>query len=154
MFCPVYTCENHSSNVTRGPRLRALLERGHHLGGRVLSVALGVIGHPAPQVLAGVLHCQLRLPVQLLVCARGVRRQVENITLSPRHHIVGQVTAHNLAKGLDHLEDRAAPTRSQVPRLNAGLVLAQVVQSNQVALGKINNVNVVADGSAVSGRVV
>jgi hypothetical protein len=62
--------------------------------------------------------------------------------------------ADDLAERVDHLEDGAAASGPQVPGSNAGLLLPEVVQSRQMALGEINDVDVVADRCAVSGFVV
>lgn len=130
------------------------LQRLQQLRRRGLAVALGVVADPPPKVLAGVLHLPLRLPVQLLVGQARVGRQVEHVTLPPLDDIVGQVATHDLAERLDHLEHRGATAGAQVPRLDAGLVLAQVVESDQMALGEVAHVNVVADGGAITGGVI
>ena len=141
-------------------RLRALAAATEGLGGsqqlrwRLLAVALGVVVHPSPQVLTRLLHGKLRLPVQLLVRQRGVGCQIENIALSTRLDLVGQVPANNLAESLDHLENGAAAARAQVPRLDTGLVLAEVVEGDEVTVGKIDDVDVIANGSSVAGCVV
>lgn len=124
------------------------------LGGGFLAVALGVVVHPAPEVLAGLLHGELRLPVKLLVGQAGVGSQVEHVTGATVNNLIGKVAADDGAEGLDDLEDGAAAAGSQVPGLDAGLVLAEVLKGSKVALGEIDDVDVVTDGSAVTRFVV
>ncbi|POR37440.1 Putative quinone oxidoreductase [Tolypocladium paradoxum] len=130
------------------PRLG--LDGRQKLGRGLLSVALGVVVHPSPQVLAGLLHGELRLPLELLVGQRRVGRQVQHIALSAGNHLVLEVAANDGAERLDHLEDGAAAARAQVPRLDAGLVVAEVVEGDEVAPGQVDDVDVVADGSSVA----
>ena len=124
------------------------------LGGGFLAVALRVVVHPAPEVLAGLLHGELRLPVKLLVGQAGVGSQVEHVTGATVNNLIGKVAADDGAEGLDDLEDGAATAGSQVPGLDAGLVLAEVLKGSKVALGEIDDVDVVTDGSAVTRFVV
>jgi hypothetical protein len=119
-----------------------------------LSVALGVIGHPPPQILARILHSELCLPVQFLVCLGRVGSQIQNITLPSWNHLVGHISTDDLAEGVDNLEDGAATAGPQVPSLDARLLLAEIVQSSKVTFGQINNVDVIANGGTVSGRVI
>lgn len=137
------------------PNLRGLgLDSRQQLRRGLLSVALGVVRHPVPEILAGILQGQLRLPVELLVGARRVGSEIQNIALSARHNLVWQVTAHDLAEGIDHLENGAATSRAEVPCLETRLLLTQVVEGDQVATGKIDDVDVVTDGSSILGGVV
>ena len=130
------------------------LDRLDQFGRSILSVSLGVVLDPPPEIGAGVFHAELRLPLQLLVGTRGVRREVEDITSSPRYDLVRHITAHGGAEGLDDLEDGAAAAGTQIPLPHAGLVLSEVVECDQVALRKIENVDVVTDGGAVPRGVV
>lgn len=106
------------------------LDGGEELGRGLLAVALRVVMDPAPQVLAGLLHGKLRLPVELLVGQRGVGRQVQNITRPAGDNLVLEVAADDGAEGIDHLEHGAAAAGAQVPGLDAGLLLAEVVEGN------------------------
>ncbi|KAJ6444934.1 LOW QUALITY PROTEIN: putative quinone oxidoreductase [Purpureocillium lavendulum] len=124
------------------------LDRVQQLRRGVLAVALGVVVDPAPQVLARLLHGELRLPLELLVGQRRVGRQVQDVTRSARDHLVGQVAADDGAKGLDHLEHGAAAAGAQVPGLDARLVLAQVVEGDEVAPRQVDDVDSVAVMSA------
>lgn len=134
--------------------LHLFLQRLEQLRRRVLAVSLGVVADPSPQVLTCILHLQLRLPVQLLVGQAGVGRQVEHITLPPVNNLVVEVSAHDRAERLDHLENGGSPSGAQVPGLHTGLVRPQVVERDKVALGKVAYVDVIADGGAVAGGVV
>lgn len=124
------------------------------LGRGLLAVALGVVAHPAPQILAGLFHRLLRLPVELLVGERGVGRQVQDIALAAADNLVGKVAADDGAKGLDNVKDGAATSRAKVPGLDAGLAGAQVLQGGEMALGEVDDVNVVANCGAVLGSVI
>jgi hypothetical protein len=62
--------------------------------------------------------------------------------------------ADNFAECVDHLEDRAATSRAQVPGSNTGFLFSEVVQGSKMALGKVDNVDVVSNSGTVSGRVV
>lgn len=127
---------------------------GKELRGRVLAITLGVVADPAPEILASLLQCLLSLPVELLVGQGWVGSKIENIALASGDNIVGQIAADNMAESLDHLKDGAATAGTEVPGLNTRLVLAEVVEGAQVALGQIDNVDVVADGGTVSRGVV
>ncbi|KND92431.1 putative quinone oxidoreductase [Tolypocladium ophioglossoides CBS 100239] len=130
------------------------LDRRQQLRRGLLSVALGVVVHPSPQVLAGLFHGELRLPLELLVGQRRVGSQVQHVALSAGNDLVLEVAANDGAERLDHLEDGAAAAGAQVPGLDAGLVLAEVVEGDEVALCQVDNVDVVADGSSVARGVV
>lgn len=119
-----------------------------------MSVTLGVVADPFPEVVAGLLHCELGLPAELLVGEGRVGSEVENVSLSSRFDLVGEIAANDLAEGLDNLKDSASTAGTQVPCLDTRLVLAQVVKSDKVAAGKVNNVNVVSNGSTVARGVV
>lgn len=119
-----------------------------------MAVALGVVRDPSPQVLAGLLHRELRLPLQLLVRPRRVGRQVQHVALPAALDLVGEVLADHLAEGVDDLEDGAPAAGAEVPRLHARLIIPQVVQGDQVTFGQVDDVDVVADSRAVSGGIV
>jgi hypothetical protein len=119
-----------------------------------LSVTLGVVADPFPEVIAGLLHGELGLPVELLIGEGGVGSEIEDISLSSRADLVGEITADDLAEGLDDLENGASTAGTQVPCLDTGLVLAEVVKRDKMAAGKVNNVNVVSNGSTVARGVV
>lgn len=107
-----------------------------------------------PQVLASVLERSFRLPPELLVRPSRVRRQIQNVAWSSTDHLEGQVPPDGRAERFDHVEHGAALSCAQVPGSHAGMMVAEVFQRDEVALGKVKNVDVVADGSAVGGLVV
>lgn len=131
-----------------------LLDSSQQLRGRLLSVSLGVVADPPPEVLTGLLHGELSLPVQLGVGQSRVGSQIQDIAGSAGNDLVFQIAPNDSAECLDDLEDGAATARAQVPGLDTGLVGAKVVESDQVASGKIDNVNVVSDGGSVARGVV
>ena len=147
LLLSLYTSK--SSNL-----LLSSLELLQQLRRGILSVSLGVILRPPPEILARVDQRALCLPAQLLVRARRVRGQVEHVAVAAGSDFVGQIAAHGGAEGLDHLEDRAALAGAQVPGAHAGAVCAQVVEGLEVAVGEVEDVDVVADGGAVVGGVV
>ena len=134
--------------------LLASLELLQQLRRRILSVSLGVVLRPPPEILARIDQRALRLPAQLLVRASRVGGQVEHIAVAARSDFVRQIAAHGGAEGLDHLEDCAALAGAQVPGAHARVVGAQVVEGLEVAIGEVEDVDVVADGGAVVGGVV
>lgn len=93
-------------------------------------------------------------PAQLGVRTGGVGSEVENVTGTTRGNLVGKVTADGGGESLDHLVDGAALAGTEVPGADTGVVLAQVVQSLQVAVRQVEDVDVVADGGAVVRGVV
>ena len=52
------------------------------------------------------------------------------------------------------MEDSATLSSSEVPGAHAGLVIAKVIEGDEVALCEVEDVDVVADGGAVVGGVV
>lgn len=135
-------------------RTDLLLQLSQQLSRGLLTVALGVVLSPEPQVLAGVLESELGGPAELLVGASGVGRQVEDITSTARSNLVGKLAASGGREGADHLVDGAALAGTQVPGANTGVVGAEVVQGLQMAVSQVENVDVVTDGSAVVRGVV
>jgi hypothetical protein len=130
------------------------LDGVEELLGRVLAVTLGVVADPFPEVLAGLLHGELCLPLELLVGEGGVGGQVEDVAVAAGVDLVGEVAADDGAEGLDDLEDGAAAAGTEVPGLQTGLVLSEVLEGDKMAAGEIKDVDVIADGSAVVGGVV
>lgn len=136
------------------PFVLRLLDSSQQLRRRLLSVSLGVVADPPPEVLAGLLHGELSLPLELLVGQLGVGSQVQDVTRSAGNDLVLQVAADDVAKSLDDLKDGAASAGAQVPGLDTGLLGAEVVEGLQVASSKIHDVDVVSDGGSVAGGVV
>lgn len=52
------------------------------------------------------------------------------------------------------MEYGAAFSGAEVPGAHAGVVITEVFEGNEVALGKVEDVDVVADGGAIGGVVV
>lgn len=132
----------------------ASLELLDELLGRLLPVALRIALGPAPQILASILESELGTPAELGVGAGGVGGKVEDVTCAAGSDFVGKVAADGGGEGLDHLVDGAALAGAQVPGADAGVVLAEVVERCEVAVGEVEDVDVVADGGAVLGVVV
>lgn len=131
-----------------------LLQLSQQLRRRLLTVALGVVLGPEPEILAGLLEGVRGLPAELGIGAGRVGSQVEDVTGTAGGNLVGEVAADGGREGLDHLVDGAALAGTQVPGTDAGVVLAQVVQGLQVAVCQVEDVDVVADGGAVVRGVV
>lgn len=119
-----------------------------------MTVALGVVLGPAPEVLAGLLEGTLGLPAKLFVGASRVGGEVENVTSTTGGNLIRKVAANGSGEGANHLIDGAALAGTQVPGADAGVVGTQVVEGLEVAVGEIENVDVVTDsGSIVRGIV-
>lgn len=131
-----------------------LLKLSKKLSRGLLAVTLGVILSPEPKVLTSLLESALGLPAQLGVSPSRVSSEVEHVTSTTRSNLVGLVLADGSGESTDHLVDCAALTGAQVPGAHTGVVGAQVVQSLEVAVCEIQNVDVVADGGTVVGGVV
>jgi hypothetical protein len=121
---------------------------------RLLPVALRVVLGPAPQILARVLERALGTPAELGVGAGGVGGEVEDVACAAGGDFVREVAADGGREGLDHLVDGASLAGAEVPGADAGVVLAEVVERGEVAVGEVEDVDVVADGGAVFGVVV
>ena len=119
-----------------------------------MPVSLGVVLRPEPKILAGLLQRALGLPAEFLVGACGVGGQVEDVTGAAGRNFVGEVAADGLGEGADHLVDGATAAGTEVPGADTGVVGAEVVKGLEVAVGQVENVDVVADGGAVVGLVV
>ena len=65
-----------------------------------------------------------------------------------------QIATDGGGEGLDHLADGAALAGAEVPGADTGVVLTEVVERCEVAVGEVEDVDVVADGGAVLGIVV
>lgn len=68
--------------------------------------------------------------------------------------MVRKVTANGMAESLDNVENRRTLTGSQIPGFDTRLLLTKIVESDYVALGKIQNMDVVTDGCTVLGFVI
>lgn len=105
-------------------------------------------------MLTRILQRQLRFPPQLGIRASRVSREIKHVARAAVYDFVVQVAAHDGAKGLDHLEDGGAAAGTEVPSAHAGVGGAEVVEGCEVAVGEVDNVDVVADAGAVAGVVV
>lgn len=92
--------------------------------------------------------------MQLLVSESGVRGQIQDVTLATLRDLVREITAHDIGKGLYHFKYGGSLAGTEVPGFDAGLVLAEVLERDFVALGEIENVDVIADCGAVLGGIV
>jgi len=94
------------------------------------------------------------LPAQLLVRPGRVGGEVEDVSGTAANDLVRQVATDGGGEGLDHLEHGAASAGAQVPRADARVLRAEVVEGNQVTFGQVEDVDVIADGGAVFRVVV
>jgi hypothetical protein len=101
----------------------------------LLPVSIRIILSPVPQVSTRILQRELRLPAQLRVGECGIGSEVEYVTVSSRGDLVWQVSANDVAKSLDHVKDGGAFTRAQIPGFYTRMLLAEVVERRQVAIG-------------------
>ena len=131
-----------------------LLERIQQFSGGILPIPLWIVANPFPKIRAGLFHGKFRLPVKDFVCQRRIGGEIEHVSLSSFDDLVREVTTNNGAERLDDLEHGATAPRAQVDGLDAGMLLAEVVEGDEVTLGEVENVDVVSDGGAVSGGVI
>jgi hypothetical protein len=68
--------------------------------------------------------------------------------------LIREIAADGFAEGLDHFKDSGATAGAEVPGAHTGVVGAQVVEGFEVALGEVEDVDIIADGGAVVGGVV
>lgn len=88
-------------------------------------------------MLARILNRSFRLPVQLLVRPGRVCGKIQNITGPAANDLVRHISPHGGAEGLDHVEDRTALTGSQIPGSYARVMIAEVVEGEEVALREV-----------------
>lgn len=105
-------------------------------------------------MLTRILQRQLRLPSQLRIRASRISSEIEHVTRAAVYDFVVQVAAYDGAEGLDHLEDGGAAAGTEIPGAHAGVGGAEVVEGSEMAVGEIDDVDVVADAGAVAGGVV
>lgn len=134
--------------------INLFLQVSQQLGRRLLTISLRVVPGPEPEILASLLECMLGLPAEFGVGAGRVRSEVEDIASATRSNLVSELAADGGREGIDHLVDGAALAGTQVPGTHTGVVSAQVVEGFQVALGQVEDVDVVADSGSVAGVVV
>lgn len=134
--------------------LTILLQLLQQLLWRTLPIPLRVILRPPPQILTRILQCSLSFPSQLLIGSLRIRRQIQHVSSPPPHNLIWQLFPHGSTERLDHVENGASLARPEVPGAHAGLVVAEVVEGDEVALCEVEDVDVVADGGAVVGGVV
>lgn len=135
-------------------KINLLLQSSQQLGRGLLTVTLRVVLGPEPQILAGLLEGALGGPAKLAGSTVGVGSQVQDITGTAGGNLVREVTTDSSGEGTNHFVDGAALTGTQVPGTDTGVVGAKVVQSLQVTVSQVQNVDVITDGSAVVGVVV
>lgn len=83
-----------------------------------------------------------------------VGSQVQDVTGTAGSNLVGEVAADSGGESIDHLVDGAALAGTQVPGTDTGVVGAEVVEGLEVAVGKVEDVDVVTDGGSVARLVV
>lgn len=80
--------------------------------------------------------------------------QVEDVTGATLLDFVGQFATDDGVEGLDDLEDSGAAAGAKVPGLDAGLLLAEVVEGDEMTSGEVKDVDIVSNGCAVARVVV
>ena len=144
----------HLHLISTPSRTNLFLQLIQQLGRRLLTVSLRVIARPAPEILASLLEGMFGLPAELGVSAGRVSGEVKNVTSATGGNLVGHLAADGVGEGGDHLVDGATLSGSQVPGAHTGVIAAEVVEGFEVAVGEIEDVDVVTDGGAVAGVVV
>lgn len=105
-------------------------------------------------MLTRILQRQLRLPPQLGIRASRIGREIKHVARAAVYDFVVKVAAYNGAEGLDHLEDGGAAAGTEVPGPHAGVGGTEVVEGCEMAVGEVDDVDVVADAGTVAGGVV
>lgn len=131
-------------------RLQCLQERLRGL----LSVPLRIVLCPAPEIRTCLFKSVRSLPAEFLVRTGRVRCEIQNVTSPACNHLVRKIAANCCAEGFDHVVHGAAFSGSEIPCAHTWVLLAEVIEGNQVPRGEIENVDVVADGSAIFRGVV
>ena len=96
--------------VVPAPRLTASQKRESFSG----AVAVGVVGLPAPGVLAHVRQVPLRHPIQGLARKAGVRIALGHVAGTPGDEVVGNPAAAGFLEGPDDLQHAVAATGAKV----------------------------------------
>lgn len=86
--------------------------------------------------------------------AGGVGSEIKDVTSATGGNFVGLVLSDGVGEGTDHLVDGAALASAQIPGADTRVVGAEVFQGLDVAVRKIQDVDVIADGGAVVRGVV
>lgn len=157
MYSTKVLCQYISAHINHfklAAKSQLLLQLSQQLGRRLLTVTLGVVLGPEPEILTSILKSASGGPAKLVGSTVGIGSQVKDITITTGSNLVSKVTTDSSGESLDHLVDGRALTSTQVPGTNTGVVGAQVVEGLQVTISQVENVDVVTDGSAVVGVVV
>jgi hypothetical protein len=96
----------------------------------------------------------LSLPTEFGVGQARVGGEIQDITITARSNLVGKATANGMTEGLDHVKNSRTLAGPKIPGLDTRLLLTKIVESDQVSLGKIQNMDVVTDGCTILGFVV
>ena len=96
----------------------------------------------------------MSLPTEFGVGQGWVGGEIQDIAITARSNLVRKVTTNGMTEGLDHVKNSRALAGSQIPGLDTRLLLTKIVESDQVTLGKIQNMDVVTDGCTVLGFIV
>src|SRR5574343_98653 len=122
-------------------------------GIRVLLVAIRVAGLPAPGICAHAVHVQPGLPAQFALGKAGVSAKDGYVARTAVHKPVGNGHAVDPRKGIGQFFNAHPPAGAEVDR-DAGLLVLQVAQRRQVALGQIDHMDVVTHPGAIGCGVV
>ncbi len=96
----------------------------------------------------------LRLPAELLVRSCWISGEIQNIASSPLDDLIWQVSTNGFTESFDHIVHGTSFTGSEIPCPYTGVVLAEVIEGDQVAFCEVDDMDVVADCCAVLPRVV
>lgn len=119
-----------------------------------MTVSLRIVLSPAPEIFARLLERTLGFPAKLLQGPSRVGSEIEHVTGTTRGNFVRKLAADGFGESVDHFVDSAPTASTQVPGAHAGVVGAKIVQGQQMTVSQVENVNVIADSSAVARGVV
>lgn len=89
-----------------------------------------------------------------MICSGRVGGEIQDVPCTSADDGEGQAAAHCSAESFDHMEDCTAFSCAKVPGADAGVVIAQMLERNEVTLGEVEDVDIVADSGTVRGSVI
>lgn len=139
-------------HLSCGPAVR--LQLVEQLLRRLLAITLRVVLGPLPQIDTRVLERLLRLPSKLVIGTLCLCCKVEHVTSTTPDNVVFELFATGGLESVNHIIHGRASAGAQVPRAHTGLLVANIVEGDQVTTRKVMDVQVVPDSGTVLGIVV
>mmetsp|Transcript_6631 Transcript_6631/g.15185 ORF Transcript_6631/g.15185 Transcript_6631/m.15185 type:complete len:337 (+) Transcript_6631:88-1098(+) len=111
-------------------------------------------GLPLPCALAHVLQRSLDLPTEVHLSLAGVGDDRGEVARPPVADLVSDGLSGGLLEGLHHLKDRVALTGAQIVDNASRVQLQNLLQSANVPIGEVHDVDVVAHAGAIDSVIV